>query len=362
MHLLQLASIALVAIFSALTLLNLLTVRTVRNDESCQIDSSVDLLIPVRNEARNLQEMLPSVLNQKGLSHLAIHILDDHSSDSSPEILSKVDADNFSWRTGDILPDGWLGKNFACHQLASQSTADYLVFMDADVRLKPFAIASSIKLMREHQWSYLSPYPRQIARSWLEKLTQPLLQWSWFVSVPLRLAERLKIRSMVVANGQFLIVRRDSYFASGGHAGIRSEVLDDLELARALVSHGFGGAVADGSPISHCRMYETPRALIEGYTKSQWRAFGNIVGAILMSAILILSSIFPFVAALFGQAWGLIAFFAIVVTRVLVALKTRSVIATSFLHPISALIWIALIKLSWFYKVTGRLSWRGRAL
>jgi len=314
----------------------------------------------MRNEAANVHEVLDSATKQEGIAELKILVLDDQSTDETGDLLAAQNDPRIQTFRGEDLPQGWLGKNFASHQIASRSDAEYLVFIDADVRLSPKAIASSIAMMNQLNLDFLSPYPRQIAISWLESLVQPLLQWSWFASVPLRLAERLPRRSMAVANGQFFLVRASAYRKSGGHQEIKSEVLDDIELARLLISKGFRGTVADGSKIAHCRMYSSPKELIAGYAKSQWRAFGNIAGSALMALILLCSSIIPLIAGLLGSPWGWIGFFAIVATRLAVAAKTQSVISSAWLHPLSALAWIALIKYSWIQKWRGALVWKDR--
>ena len=344
-----------------MTVVNLLSVRTVRPSMG-DLEKSVSVLIPMRNEESNARDVVASAQGQEGISNLSIIAIDDHSSDDTRTILNQISDSRFTVLDGDDLPQGWLGKNFACHQLALSTRSDFLVFLDADVRLSPQAISSSIEMMEELNLDYLSPYPRQIAISWLERLVQPLLQWSWFVSVPLRIAERFPRRSMAVANGQFFIVRGSAYEKSGGHEKIKGEVLDDLELARALIDQGFRGTVADGSQIAFCRMYKSSKELIAGYAKSQWRAFGNIFGALLMAILLISSSIAPLIAGVLGSPWGWIGFFAIVATRLAVAAKTRSILSSAWLHPLSAFAWIALIKYSWFLKVRGQLAWKERAL
>ena len=349
------------SLFLLVTIVNLFTARTIKESAS-EITDSVVCLIPMRNESVHAREVVQSALAQTNLHKFQVIALDDHSTDSTREELSDIAAPNFRWFSGEHLPPGWLGKNFACHQLAQSVEADVLVFLDADTRLTPGAISSSIGLMERWQLDFISPYPRQIAITFLEKIVQPLLQWSWFASVPLRLAERFGVRSMAVANGQFFIVKSRAYREAGGHQAIRGEVLDDIYLARSLVSAGFRGCVADGSKVAYCRMYKSARELIDGYAKSQWRAFGNLVGAIIMVLILIMTSIAPLIAGVLGYSWGWYGFLAIVTTRIAVALKTRSSLLSSFLHPLSALMWIGIIKLSWYRKFRGSLEWRGRAL
>jgi GT2 family glycosyltransferase len=263
---------------------------------------------------------------------------------------------------GGPLPDGWLGKPAASQSLLDQSQGRYLVFIDADVRLIPGAISSAIRVMEDESWDFISPYPRQEARSLVERLIQPLLQWSWFASVPLRLAAAFRIPSMAVANGQFFIVRRDALLAIGGFDSVKSEVLEDLEIARTLWNSGFRGSVVNGSEIAYCRMYNDGKELIEGYSKSLWRAFGSPLGATFALALMFLTSWVPLIFALSGSPWGWISYFSISLSRLIAALRTRSFWQSFLLHPLSVALLSFMVLRSFHLKRQGRLTWRDRSV
>src|SRR5207248_1587724 len=148
-------------------------------------------------------------------------------------------------------------------QLAGAAAGTVLVFVDADVVLAPDAVAGAVSLMRNDGLAFVSPYPRQLAGSWLERLVQPLLQWSWLAFLPLRVAQR-----------------------SG-------------RPALALVRSGARGGFADGHDIAGCRMYDGARSVTDGYAKSLWCAFGSPVGAVAVTLL---------VAALGLLPWALVAF------------------------------------------------------
>lgn len=354
--------LALVFPLFLFSLLNAITVRTVKPGRIEDVSELVSVLAPLRNESQNVSALMSSLLGQDLLRNHEVIVLDDNSEDDTSELLAKYSEPQLSVIFGQSLPESWLGKNFACHQLAERSQGDFLVFVDADVRLDPKAIAASINLMKSLNWDFISPYPRQIAVSFLERLTQPLLQWSWFATLPLRFAQRFMRPSTVVANGQFLIIKRQAYFNSGGHQAVRSEVLDDLELARNLIRSGFKGGVVDGSKIAVCRMYSNAKELVEGYTKSQWRAFVNPYGAAFAVLLLFATSIAPLLLGVLGEIYGWYAYFIMVASRLLVGFKTGSVLSSASLHPLSAGVWIFLIINSWIQKYRGALTWRGRSL
>jgi glycosyltransferase involved in cell wall biosynthesis len=350
--------ILLILLFSTFNFLSARSVKPV----GIPISESVAVLIPMRNEALNAQNVASSALAQIQLDELRVRVFDDGSSDGTGEILREIKDDKFQLIAQSATPEGWLGKNYALHRLSQESSEEFLVFIDADVRLEKSAIADAISMMKRENWDFISPYPQQIAKHALAKLVQPLLQWSWFASLPLRLVERSKKPSTVVANGQFFIVRSDLYRKAGGHSEIKAEVLDDMELARLLRRNGGIGSVVDGSKVANCEMYGDSNSLIAGYSKSQWRAFGGSLGALIAIAILFISSIYPVLRAFQGQSWGLYGYLGLVFSRVLTAARTRSVVVSAPLHPIAIAVWIGLIIRSLVLKRSGRLLWRGRSI
>ena len=355
--------IALSAIPLGITIFNALTMRVVRPNSDAHIKQKIAVLVPMRNEERNVDSLVASLQASQNYSALSITVLDDNSTDSTNGLLNKYESiDVLQGRTP---PEGWLGKNFACHQLSQSNNArdsDYLVFVDADVRLAPLAVSSAIAKMESIGWDFISPYPKQIATSFIEKLVQPLLQWSFMSSLPLRIAERLSFESMVVANGQFFVVKRSAYQASGGHESIKTQVLDDLELAKSLTRSGYRGGVADASQIARCHMYTNKAELFEGYRKSLWKAFGNPLAGALVSLFLCATGVLPLLLGLFISPLYFVAYLLTLASRYLSALRTKSGQATVALHCFSIAIFIYLLTTSWRGRASGQLTWRGRKI
>jgi len=323
------------------------------------ISHSVAVLIPMRNEEINAQDVIQSCLSSTGLADFRVRVLDDASTDGTPLAINSFDSRIESLQ-GRPLEKGWLGKPFACSQLSDVSKEDYLVFVDADVRLSPQAISSSIVLMHQLNWDFLSPYPAEEGDTFFMKLVQPLLQWSWLTSVPLRFAESGKRASMVIANGQFFIVKRSAYEAINGHNSVKDEILEDLMIARLLSKRGYKGGVADASAVARCRMYESNNELIRGYTKSLWKAFGGPIGTLFTVALLIATQILPLLLILAGYQIALLPFAAVALTHLLAARRTRSPLISTITHPLAALSLIALIAESYRRHSLGTLEWRGR--
>jgi hypothetical protein len=156
-------------------------------------------------------------------------------------------------------PLGWLGKPHACAVGAAAVEPDddgVLVFLDADVRLRPGAVAGAVALLDAHGLDLVSPWPRPVTESAAERLVQPLFPWLWATTLPVRLAERSPRPWLAAANGQFLIVQEASYRRAGGHGAVRGDVMEDLALLRAIKRSGGRGVPVDGSRLAACRMQE----------------------------------------------------------------------------------------------------------
>jgi hypothetical protein len=325
----------------------------------------VSVLLPVRDEEHRAGPCIASLRAQELVDDLEILVLDDGSQDGTARVVDQAaDGDpRVRLLAGTPLPPGWLGKPHACHQLAQAATGSVLVFVDADVRFAPDAVAAAVHLLREHRLSLVSPYPRQLAVTVAERLVQPLLQWSWLTTLPLRLAERSSRPSMAAANGQFLVVDAGAYRLAGGHGAIRDAVLDDLALLRAIMAAGGTGGVADGTRLAVCRMYDDWPGLREGYRKSLWSAFGSPAGAAGAVGMLVVLYVVPPVAALTGSPTGLAGYLAAVAGRVAVARRTGgAALPDSLAHPVSilALGWLTASSLRG--RRRGDLTWRGRGV
>lgn len=326
------------------------------------VGERVSILLPVRDEVERVAPTVQSLLNQRGLADAEIVVYDDGSTDGTADVIRKAGGSRVRVLTGGSLPSGWLGKPHACAQLADAATGSVLVFVDADVVLSDDAVAAAVTLLRERGLQYVSPYPRQIAGSWLERLVQPLLWWSWLTALPLRVAERSPRPSLAAANGQLLVVDACAYRKAGGHAAVRADVVEDVALARALARSGAHGVFVDGSAIAHCRMYAGAQALVDGYAKSAWCAFGSPAGAAVAATTLLALAVLPW--ALVGvTAWAWPAAVGGPLSRLVAAVRSGGrPIADALAHPLSALAFAYIVAVSLRRHRAGRLVWKSRSL
>lgn len=332
---------------------------------------TVSVLIPARDEEQHIGPTIESVREQERVARLNIHVLDDGSQDSTATIAKSIadqDARVHVHEEANVAPPpGWLGKNYACARLSDAVDADVLVFLDADVVLEPLAIASLVHELRSGGFDLVAPYPRQEAFGLLERLVQPLLVWSWATTVPLRVAEDRQWASMSVANGQLMVFDASAYRSIGGHASVRDDVIEDVALMRRVREAGLRAITVDGSELATCRMYESASDLIDGYTKSAWRAFGSPAGSIAVNSLLMALYVVPALAAVFGRgstrAWGALGYAAGVTGRLLVARHTgEREFPDALAHPASILAFVVINKLSWWRHLTGTAQWKGRSV
>ena len=337
-----------------------MTIRIPKRDE--EIKKSVTVLAPMRNEAENVPEFISALSSQMGVKNLNFVIINDGSTDKTAELLTSViDGDpRFSVIDSPIQRDGWLGKVSALQSGYESARSEFIITLDADVRLQPNAIMRAISQLERLKLDFVSPYPRQIAQTFAEKLIQPLLHWSWMSTVILRLAEKFPRRSTAVANGQFFVARKNALDAINGFESVSTQILDDIELARSLISAGYRGVVTEGSGIASTRMYSSFDEIRQGYGKSLWKAFGGPFGTVIAIAFLFATGILPVLMILNGYLIGWLIYLYMVFSREISAIRSRSNPLFAFLHPLSSALLIYLIIYSW--RNRGTIQWKGRTV
>ena len=330
----------------------------------------ISVLIPARDEQDHIAATVTGALEQRDVPDLEVLVLDDASADDTPRIVAALADANPALRlltgTDDPLPEGWLGKPWACARLADEASGSALVFVDADVDLAPDAVAALVDTLRAGGFALVAPYPLQIAGGWLERLVQPLVTWSWAATLPLRWAESSRRPSLSAANGQLLVIDAAAYRSLGGHDAVRGDVIEDVALMRAAKIAGFRTATVDGSNLATCRMYAGSDQVVDGYAKSLWSAFGGPAGSIAVNGLLLLIYVVPFAAVLggpgrHGRLVGLAGYAAGVASRILVARRTgERILPDTLLQPASIGAFAALNVISWWRHARGRNSWKGR--
>ncbi len=358
------------AVLAAQVAVNLTRIKTPTRPGR-PVSERVSILLPLRNEAHRVTPCLQALLAQEGVEDLQIIVLDDGSTDGTAQVVREVvgmdprvkilDADDVD------PPAGWLGKPWACHRLAAEASGSILVFVDADVVLAPGAVAAAASLLRESGTQLVSPYPRQLAESALERLTQPLVNWSWMATLPMLLAET-RNPAFCAAIGQFLVIDAVAYRAAGGHESVKEHVVEDVEVLRSLKRAGYHGIPVHGGDIATCRMYDGAAEVYDGYTKSLWSVFGSTPGALGGVAAMVLIYIVPPVAAVTARdrqtrAWGALGYATAVAGRVMVARRTgERTWPDALAMPASIGAFATLTVASLARRRRGSTTWKGRPL
>jgi chlorobactene glucosyltransferase len=234
----------------------------------------VSVLVPARNEEENIEACIRSLLEQQ-YPNFKVWVLDDHSTDRTWHILQQLATEDsrLTILKGDPLPADWLGKHWACQQLAQTARGELLLFTDADTRHHPLTLQNSVAALITEKADLLTAMPYEEVVTWGEKLVVPLIPWSIFSFAPLGLAYRLKHAALSATIGQFMLFRREAYLKVGGYKAVRHHAVDDLALGRRIKARGLRWCLVDGGQRIRCRMYHNFSQVYQGLSKNLFATF-----------------------------------------------------------------------------------------
>jgi cellulose synthase/poly-beta-1,6-N-acetylglucosamine synthase-like glycosyltransferase len=355
-------STVLLVLMLGVAVFNLFTMPRLERFEGATPRAPVSLLIPARDEAIVLAANLPQ-LSDIGDDLLEILVLNDGSRDQTAEVVRRAAGDDPRIRLvdGEPLPAGWLGKNWGCWQLAAAARSEYLVFCDADVAVAAGALDATVNLLAAHD-DVVTALPRQRSTSLSARVVVPFFtQLPIFLLLPVALVRRLRSSAISAGNGQWLAFRRSTYAAIGGHAAIRSEVVEDVALVRLAKRHGARARVVLAQSSLAAWTYASWEEVEEGFAKNAFRLVGGRAGGFAAAvAIFYLATLHPFLAALAGG--NHLPLLLLLSLRVAGAALFHHGPAAVLLHPVGALLALWIGGLSAWRSWTGTLSWRGRSL
>ncbi|MDB6155465.1 MAG: hypothetical protein JWL90_3918 [Chthoniobacteraceae bacterium] len=371
-------------VFSLLTVLaNLATFKGLRAAPEFGPDAPlVSILVPARNEARNIKPCAASLLLQT-YPNWELIVLDDHSEDGTGQILRELglrpDDSRRHLIEGAPLPAGWTGKNWACHQLAEQARGEYLFFTDADTVHAPGTITAMVAHARLTNASLVSAWPRLLTETWSEKLIIPMILILGMVLYPhwlLTLLQKTGLgarlprsvaRSLGAANGQSLFFKRAVYETIGGHSAVRNHLVEDVALGReitARLNQGMRLENCEAVNFSTCRMYRCFEEVWEGFTKNMRPAFERSVSAFLFVGAMQFCLFFvPFIViGGAGELGGIVGMEVglIYLIRLLLAIRFKTSFLGALLHPFGHALALAIGLNSWRRSAGAGVSWKGR--
>jgi chlorobactene glucosyltransferase len=256
--------------------------------------SAISVIVPARDEEQNLEPMVRSVSEQESVREIIV--VDDQSKDGTFRILEQLRREIPALRTERIesLPRGWTGKNYALHIGAKRATGEWLLFTDADTRHQPGSLAAVLERAKKENADLLSLSPGQEVKTWWEKSVIPLVYVEAAKLYPYEEVSRPDSKE-AAANGQYILIRREVYERAGGHEAIRSEVLEDVALARRVKACGGRLTFLLGRPWVRTRMYQSFWAMWEGWSKNLYLLYKKKLGQLLAAvAALWLLDLAPF--------------------------------------------------------------------
>ncbi|SEC09077.1 glycosyltransferase [Terriglobus roseus] len=377
------ASAVCAAIPAVMTVVNL---REYREPSAITSDGlpAVTVIIPARNEAGGIAACVGGVLASSKVD-LQLLVVDDASTDDTAEIVRGMAAQDARLKliASVALPAGWNGKQHACWQGAQAANTPLLCFLDADVRLHPDALARTVTQMVRERAALLSGFPRQITRTWLEKLLIPLIHFVLLGLLPMRGLRCTTKPAYAAGCGQFLLVDREAYNRSGGHAAIRHTMHDGLLLPRLLRSNGYTTRLADLTHLAECRMYTTAAATWNGLSKNATEGIAAPARIVPMTLLLGLGQVLPlpllwlawerttFIIPFLGPPirigmapvwWSVVALLLSYLPRVVNAVRYRQSWLGALLHPVGVALLLVLQWVALARKLLGRpATWKSRA-
>ncbi len=253
----------------------------------------VSVVIPARNEARNIEKCVRSVL-ATNYPNVEVIVVDDHSTDGTGDIARRIapSDDRLRVLAAPDLPAGWFGKQWACAAGARASSGSLLCFTDADTAHAPDLLARAVNALRARVADLLTVAGAQEMLGFWERIVQPQL----FALLSIRYGgtehvSRAKRPADAIANGQFILVRRATYDAMDGHERVRDLVAEDMAMAQEWVRAGRRIALLTGVEQLSTRMYAGYRELVSGWRKNIYAggrhaALGGRLGRVLYPVIL----------------------------------------------------------------------------
>jgi len=354
-------SIAIIVINTIISFLNFIYIKIIFKREYEKLaynsDFLVSILIPARNEEKNILRSIESILNQD-YKNIEIIVYDDQSEDKTSYLIEKFYKDKVKLIKGSNLEKGFIGKNFACYKLSQISKGDYLLFMDADVEIHNKIIYKLIALSEKYNFELISIFPYQIMKSFGEKISVPIIYYLLLSLLPLFLVDKVKNPLLSAANGQLMFFKAKTYKKLNPHYIFKSSTAEDIDIAKFYKKNNLKIACFTGIKDVQCRMYNDLKDCINGLSKNIIQIFlNNSIFAITFSII----TTFGFLTALIMKNYFLLILYFIIflLNRLFVYITSNiSLLPNLMISYVEQLLLIIIVFNSIINR--NRLKWKGR--
>ena len=323
----------------------------------------VSILIPARNEADNILTLLQSIHEQDYREYEVI-ILDDNSTDNTYQVCANFAAHHPKFKVikGEPLPADWLGKNYACYQLAQLASGKYYLFLDADEKVYTGLLNSAIHRMYLRRLSLLSLFTNQVMHTGGERIVVPLMHYILLNLLPLRSVFLFKNAAIAAASGQFMLFDAGQYNEYQWHQLAKNKVVEDVEIMKLVKAASLNGEALLANGMISCRMYKGYNEAINGFGKNFLAAFNyNVIGFLLYltliiggPALIVMTLNLNFIAMMVGL---------IILTRIMISLSAgQRAWQNVLLHPLQMLS-LLLIGITSIQKHLSKTTeWKGRKI
>ncbi len=355
-------------------LYNLKSLKRLKKFSNPLNNPKVSVLIPARNEEKNIKICVESILKQD-YQNFEVIVLNDNSEDKTRDIVLEMcsEYDKLRFFDGDPKPSEWTGKHWACHQLSKKASGELFLFIDADTVHKQDTLNKTISALYAENSDLLSAIPKQIVKTWSEKLILPIMPWSISSFIPIGIANKSKSPSLSLTVGQFMLFRRNAYEQVGGHESIKTEILDDIPLGKLIKKSGFKWNIVDATKNSSCRMYNSFKDVFNSFSRNLFCAFNYNIPLFLwvwiwLTAVFI-QPIITIILFLCGIPIStdaiLINILVLILTFIqwsIAIIRFKFPVYLIFLYPLSVILVDIIAIRSMYQTLTGKVKWKGRTI
>jgi glycosyltransferase involved in cell wall biosynthesis len=323
----------------------------------------VSILIPARDEGDSILTLLRSIQEQD-YPYYEVIVLDDGSSDNTYRLCADFAEKHAKFKVikGDDLPADWLGKNYACFQLAQQAKGDFFLFLDADEKVNNGLINSAVHRMYLRRLSLLSLFANQEMQTAGEKLVVPLMHYILLNLLPLQLVYLVKHSSVAAASGQFMLFDAETYRENQWHQQVKYKIVEDIEIMKVVKGLGYNGEALLANGMVSCRMYKNYSEAINGFGKNFLAAFNyNVIGFLIYILLVVSGPMLVIMTFDFQLIFFMIGL--IILTRIMISLSSmQNALYNVFLHPIQ-MFSLTIIAFTAIQKhLTKTTIWKGRKI
>jgi chlorobactene glucosyltransferase len=334
----------------------------------------VSILIPARNEEDFIRECLEALSRQQ-YDPLEIIVLDDNSTDSTPQIIKSIETSDARIRMIDGVPapDGWIGKQWACEQLYKEAKGKHLLFVDADTVLAQDTVSAAVYESRNRGIDLLTVIPQRIASCITERILYPFVDWAIFCWMPMTTAHKVRNPYLSATFGQFMFFTHDAYEKIGRHSAIKNNPLDDITLGRMIKKYGLKWMLMEGTRSVKVHAYPGNVETFKSLSRSIFPVFNYSITVFAMFSIVLLAVSFipiyhlvsKFIISSGNMDINLISVLSVVLIAVswsVVCLKYNHGMWMVVCYPVSiAVIWLVALHsmVSYIFHFT---NWKNRKI